>query len=132
VNSLRKDAGYVYKNWSRTMNHLSTKRLFVTVMAAMASIGTSTAGTTAATTVEKILLSDSGMLVFVYPTGGAQGGPSCGSTFYSFSAARPMAKEYFAALLAAQARGALVTFWGKGTCQDHASSETLDYFRIEN
>ena len=40
--------------------------------------------------------------------------------------------EYLAALIAAQARGATVSFWGKGVCTDQSYSETLDYIRIES
>jgi hypothetical protein len=85
-------------------------------------------------TIDSILISDSAMIVYVYPTGGLVNPPACGGSnaYFSFSMTRPLAKEYLASLLAAQARGAPVAFWGKGTCVDQAVSETLDYFRVES
>jgi hypothetical protein len=84
--------------------------------------------------VQHILVTDGGMLVYVYPAGGVTSPPAChGSNgdYFSFSMTRPMAKEYLALLVAAQMSGAMVSFWGKGVCQDQSVSETLDYFRVE-
>lgn len=92
------------------------------------------AGTTVST-IAKILVYDTGMLIYVYPTGGVANPPAChGSNgdYYSFSATRPMAKEYLSALLSAQARGATVSLWGADECNDQSVSETLRYLRIEN
>jgi hypothetical protein len=41
------------------------------------------------------------------------------------------ASAYLAALLAAQARGAVVEIWGTGACTDQSTSETLDYFGVD-
>lgn len=88
-----------------------------------------TAGTTTAA-IQSIRLNSNANLVYVFPVGGVQGAPSCqaasSSSYYSFSMTRPMAKEYLAALLSAHARGTPVTLSGTGTCQDEATSETLD------
>jgi hypothetical protein len=83
-------------------------------------------------TIAQVLVWGPGNLVYVYPTGGINGPPACGAAlaYYSFSYSRPMASAYLAALLAAQARGATVEFWGAGQCTDQSTSETLDYFRV--
>lgn len=97
------------------------------LMAGSASAGTTTAA------IQSIRLVGSGNLVYVYPSGGVQGSPSCQSaagSYYSFSMTRPMAKEYLAALLAAHARGTPVTLVGTGTCQDEPTSETLDSLTV--
>lgn len=59
-------------------------------------------------TVKSILVFETGNLIYVYPTIGVQGAPACHNStgngnYYSFSMARPMAKAYYAGLLAAQA-----------------------------
>lgn len=85
-------------------------------------------------TIDKILLYESAMLVYVYPANGVTDPPAChgvNGDYYSFSMSRPMAKEYLAALLAAQARGATVSFTGADACMDQNYSETLRYFYIE-
>ncbi len=85
-------------------------------------------------TVDKILLYEDGMLVYVYPTDQMGSPPSChgsNGNYYSFSTTRPMAKMYLAALMSAQARGATVAFQGTNTCNDQSNSETLSYFHIE-
>jgi hypothetical protein len=41
-----------------------------------------------------------------------------------------LAKEYLSALLAAQARGATVTLYGKGQCLDQSVSETLNFLTV--
>ena len=89
------------------------------------------AGTTT-TTVKSIIVWEAGNLVYVYPAIGVLSPPACQTNgpYYSFSLARPMAKVYYAGLLAAQAQGLSVTFFGKGACIDQAVSETLDYFSI--
>lgn len=86
-------------------------------------------------TIDRILLSDTSMIIYVYPKNGVTNPPAChGSNgdYYSFSATRPMAKEYLSALLAAQARGATVSLYGTGACDDQSYSETLHYLRIDN
>ena len=85
------------------------------------------AGTTVAK-IAQILLYDAGNLVYVYPAGGVQNPAPCQAsnvTFYSFSLARPMGRQYLAALMGAQARNATVIFQGSGTCTDQAIAETL-------
>jgi hypothetical protein len=84
-------------------------------------------------TIQNILLLDGANLVYVYPAGGITNGASCGGSngsYYSFSMSRTMGNAYLAALLAAQARGATVTFYGTGTCVDQSVSETLAYFAV--
>ena len=83
--------------------------------------------------IERLLIFEDGNLVYVWPVGGLPNPPSChgsNGNYYSFSLNRPRAKEYLAGLLAAQAQGATVTFYGTGTCQDQSVSETLSYFSI--
>jgi hypothetical protein len=80
-----------------------------------------------------ILLFEDGNLVYVYPKGGVVNPPAChgaNGNYYSFSMSRPRAKEYLAALLAAQTRVATVLFAGTGTCKDQSVSETLSYFVV--
>jgi hypothetical protein len=84
--------------------------------------------------IDSILLYEAGDLVYVYPVGGIQNPPGChGSNgdYFSFSMSRPMAKEYLAALLAAQVRGAIVELWGTTSCTDQPYSETLAYLRVQ-
>ena len=86
-------------------------------------------------TVKSILVWETGNLIYVYPASGVQNAPACHNStgngnYYSFSLTRPRAKEYYAGLLAAQAQGLSVNFWGKGACIDQSISETLDYFQI--
>ena len=90
------------------------------------------AGVTTAT-ISQVLVWSAGNLVYVYPTGGLSSPPACGAAlpYYSFSYSRPMASAYLAALLAAQARGAVVEMWGTGACTDQTTSETLDYFSVD-
>jgi hypothetical protein len=103
-------------------------KALMTVSVALAS-SVAVAGTTTAA-IQSIRLNSSTNLVYVFPAGGVQGAPSCQaattSSYYSFSMARSMAKEYLAALLSAHARGTPVTLSGTGACQDEATSETLD------
>jgi hypothetical protein len=98
---------------------------FLTTSFAHASLTTAT--------ISQVLVWSAGNLVYVYPMGGIAGPPPCGASlpYYSFSYSRPMASAYLAALLAAQARGALVEIWGTGTCTDQSTSETLDYFSVD-
>lgn len=110
------------------------KRITLGIIILLASSLPLYAGVTVST-VDKILLVDSSMLIYVYPKNGVTNPPTChgsNGNYYSFSATRPMAKEYLSALLSAQARGATVTFTGAGACNDQSVSETLRYFRIEN
>ena len=71
------------------------------------------AGTTT-TTVKSIIVWEAGNLIYVYPAIGVLSPPACQTNgpYYSFSLARPMAKVYYAGLLAAQAQGLSVTFFG--------------------
>ena len=83
--------------------------------------------------IERILIFEGGNLVYVYPVGGVINPPGChgsNGNYYSYSLNRPRAKEYLAGLLAAQAQGATVAFYGTGTCEDQSVSETLSYFAI--
>ena len=71
--------------------------------------------------------------MYVYPVGGVLNPPGChgsNGSYYSFSLARPRAKEYLAGLLVAQSQGATVSFYGTGTCTDQSVSETLAYYSI--
>ncbi len=94
------------------------------------------------TVIDQILLwdglQDSGTLsgatlVYVYPHDpipvvlGCATGTSC----YSFSMSRPMAKEYLAALLAAKLSGSPVYLRGLGWCKDQSTSETLVYSNVK-
>src|SRR5688572_20924796 len=83
--------------------------------------------------IERILIFEDGNLVYVYPVGGVVNPPAChglNGSYYSFSLNRPRAREYLAGVLAAQAQGATVAFYGTGTCTDQSVSETLTYFSI--
>lgn len=105
----------------------------VTVTSLIGFPGTGIAGETVGT-IARILLYSDGNLVYVYPVGGVTNPPAChgsNGNYYSFSMSRPMAKEYLAALIAAQARGALVVLRGTGTCQDQSVSETLQYLSVD-
>jgi hypothetical protein len=85
------------------------------------------------TQIAGILLVEDGNLVYVYPKGGVASPPAChgsNGNYYSFSMSRPRAKEYLAALLTAQTRGATVLLVGTGTCKDQSVSETLSYFVV--
>ena len=98
--------------------------------------GESWAGTTTAK-IQSVLIYDgvSPGLVYVYPVGGVSNAPAChGSNgdYYSFAMNRPLAKEYYAMVLAAQATGATVKFYGTGACDDQWMSETLSYMRVES
>lgn len=109
------------------------KRIALTIMALVISLPIY-AGTTTST-IDKILLYEDAMLIYVYPKNGVSNPPAChGSNgdYYSFSATRPMAKEYLSALLSAQARGATVILYGAGACNDQSVSETLRYLSIKN
>jgi hypothetical protein len=83
--------------------------------------------------ISRLLIDEDSSLVYVYPAGGVQNAPSChgqNGNYYSFSLTRPRAKEYYAALLAAQVAGLTVTFHGKGVCTDQTFSETLNYISV--
>jgi hypothetical protein len=85
--------------------------------------------------IDKILLYDSGNLVYVYPHGGVTNPPACDTVngqYLSFSMSRSMAREYLSALIAAQSEGATVQLRGKGDCIDQGRSETLWYFEINS
>ena len=87
------------------------------------------------TTIDKILYTKWSMLVYVYPEGGIPSPPSChGSNgdYYSFSIDGPMAKEYLAALMSAQARQSSVWLVGHHDCIDQSVSETLNYFQVND
>src|SRR4051812_35525347 len=83
--------------------------------------------------IARILIFDGGSLVYVYPVGGVVGAPAChdpNRAYYSFSLNRPHGKEYLSGMLAAQAQGATVVFYGSGGCEDQNVTETLSYFAI--
>ena len=85
-------------------------------------------------TIAQILFCGDCNLVYVYPTGGVQSAAPCQGTngsYYSFAMTHTMAKEFVAALLAAQARGATVLIVGTGDCRDQPNvSETIAYFTV--
>ena len=103
--------------------------LIAGMVMALLPLAAAEAGSTTAP-IDKIRMISALNIVYVYPAGGIASPASCqtagGQAYYSFSMARPMAKEYFAALLAAHARGTPVTLVGTGACQDESVSETLD------
>ena len=105
------------------------KGLIASAVLALLPLAAAQAGSTTAP-IDKIRMISALNIVYVYPAGGIASPASCqtagGQAYYSFSMARPMAKEYFAALLAAHARGTPVALVGTGTCQDESVSETLD------
>jgi hypothetical protein len=85
--------------------------------------------------IKSILLYEDGELVYVYPEGGVQSPPAChGSNgdYTSFKMSRPRAREYLAALLAAQMAGKSVHFRTAGVCTDQSMSDTLLYFRVDS
>ena len=106
----------------------------LSTVALLAAPFVANAGTTT-TTIAEILLVDDPGLIYVYPTGGVQGAPAChgsNGSYYSFKVSRPMSKQYLAALLAAQAKGATVRLYGAGACTDQSVSETLSYLSVLN
>jgi hypothetical protein len=106
-------------------------RLFFVIASSFVSVYAHAGITT--DTISRVLLWEVGNLIYVYPTNGVKNPPAChgnNGNYYSFSMARPMAKSYLAALLAAQAAGNAVDFYGMGTCRDQSVSETLDYFTV--
>jgi hypothetical protein len=85
--------------------------------------------------IQSVLIWEDGGLVYVYPAGGVSNPPAChgsNGNYYSFSLVRRYAREYLAGLLAAQASGATVTFYGTGICVDQSVSETLSYYSINS
>jgi hypothetical protein len=85
-------------------------------------------------TVKTILLFEGGNLLYIYPTNGVKVAPAChnrtNGDYYTISMARPMAKQYLAALMTAQAMGYIVNFRGTGACNEQSFAETLLYFAI--
>ena len=84
--------------------------------------------------IDKILVYEDGMYVYIYPVGGVQNPLPChGSNgdYFSFSLTRPIAQVYLQSLLAAHARKVPVFFRSAEDCIDQSVSETLQYFRIE-
>ncbi len=107
--------------------------ILVLLALSMMPIRTSAASFTAK--IQSVLLYSDGNLVYVYPEGGVPNAPAChgsNGNYMSFSMARPMAKSYLAALLAAQLAGKSVIFRTYGQCIDQSVSDTLAYFSIEN
>lgn len=84
--------------------------------------------------IDSILLYEAGNVVYVYPHGGLPNPPACQTNgpYVSFSMSRPMAKEYLAALLAAQMSGKSVYFRTTGACNDQGVSDTLAYFKVNS
>jgi hypothetical protein len=85
------------------------------------------------TTINKIQLYETGMLVSIWLSSPMSGSPSCdtvGGAYISFSMTRPMSQEYLTALMAAQSRQATVTFSGSNDCVDQADVETLLLFQV--
>ncbi|GEM_PF-1432469 len=112
------------------------KRFVVTFLLAGSLVGSPhVLASTMVSTISDILIFGDGPLVYVYPTSPLVGVPACAGSngpYYSFLLTRPYAKEYLAGLLAAQARGANVTFFGYGDCRDQSVSETLAYFTVQS
>ena len=78
-----------------------------------------------------LLLSERSQMMYIYPQGGVSNPPAChGSNgdYISYKMDRPMAKEYFSALLSAFALQNTVSLITTGTCEDQPYSETLLYF----
>jgi hypothetical protein len=102
------------------------------MLGSVLTASTALASTATATVYQVLLLGAGANLVYVYPTGGITGGPSCaaGAAYYSFSYTGTMGAAYLAGLLAAQASGATVTLYGTAACTVQSSSETLSYFSI--
>ncbi|HEY0924149.1 hypothetical protein [Rheinheimera pacifica] len=95
------------------------------------------AGVQADTTakIDKILMFESGNLVYIFPVGGVQNKPAChGSNgdYLSFSMARPMAKEYLSVLMMAFAMQKTVSFRTYRDCIDQPMSDTIMYFTVDN
>jgi hypothetical protein len=110
------------------------KRMKLVIVGCLFGLVSSMASASSMTArIERILIFEDGNLVYVYPAGGVVNPPAChgsNGSYYSFSLNRPRAKEYLAGVLAAQAQGAVVAFYGTGTCTDQSVSETLSYFSI--
>jgi hypothetical protein len=95
------------------------------------SLNTWAASTT--TTINKIQIYETDMLISVWLNGGTSAQASCdsvGGAYISFSITRPMAKEYLTTLLSAQSQQATVTVWGANDCIDQTDVETLLYFQV--
>jgi hypothetical protein len=102
-------------------------------LAGLLAIATTAHGGSTSSTIQSILIVEDSDMVYVYPTSGVQNPPAChggNGNYYSFKLSRPRAREYLAALLAAQASGASVNFYGKGACVDQSVSETLGYLAV--
>ena len=117
------------------INYRKRKKILAGLALSVVFLSTTAGATTTVATVSQILLLGAGAnLVYVYPTGGIAGGPSCaagqGAAYYSFSYTRTMGPAYLAALLTAQASGATVVLFGTSACTDQSVSETLNYFII--
>jgi hypothetical protein len=118
------------------LKSMETAMKGTTVALVACLVGTMVSNVAAATTnarIDRILIYETGNLVYVYPVGGVLNPPGChgsNGNYYSFSLNRPRAKEYLAGLLSAQAQGAVVEFTGTGACTDQSVSETLAYFMI--
>ena len=108
------------------------KKILAVVLLSVCSIQAWSGFTTAK--IEKILMYESGNLIYIYPAGGVQNAPAChGSNgdYISFSMSRPMAKEYLSGLLMAFASGKTVGFRTiDNQCIDQSVSATLSYFTI--
>jgi len=117
-------------------NYCKRKNILAVLVLSAVSLSTTARATVTVATVSQILVLGGGAnLVYVYPTGGITGGPSCaagqGAAYYSFSYTTTMGPAYLAALLAAKASGASVTLYGANACTDQSISETLSYFAIQ-
>jgi hypothetical protein len=111
------------------------KRLWIGMACCVVGMSLSSVAAASSMTarIERILIFEDGNLVYVYPVGGVVNPPGChgsNGSYYSFSLNRPRAKEYLSGMLAAQAQGATVAFYGTGMCTDQSVSETLSYFSI--
>ena len=85
--------------------------------------------------IQKFLVYETGNIIYIYPEGGVKNAPDChGSNgdYISYKMTRPMAKEYYSALLAAFSAGKTVEFRIENNCIDQSISATLSYFTIIN
>lgn len=101
---------------------------------ALLLLGTAANAGNATAKIEQILLYEDGNLLYVYPAGGVQSAPAChnrtNGDYFTISMARPMAKQYLAALMTAQAMGYVVVLSGTNVCNEQSFAESLSYLRI--
>ena len=108
-----------------------TRATIATALLALVLPNATFASTTTAA-IREVLITESH--VYVYPVANIVGAPGChgsNGNYYSFLLTRQRSKEYLAALLSAQAQGAIVRLYGAGNCDDQPNvSERLEYLSI--